>query len=357
MRIFKGIISTLLLIFVCLTGFTGFIADRLDLHRFLPHKILAISTLSFAGIHLYLNRRALWSFWTGKEKKREKTFLRGNISKNIIGWGARIGWVFVGAIIIIFYLGLSSKNILNLNNQMDSKEKLQYPEEYFILNPVIKERPPDFKEYKNARVIDLSNKIKTIDLNINDALLRRRSIRDFVNKEVSIEDVATLIRYIDGITDTVYSYSGRKIYLRTAPSAGALYGVDTYIIAWRINNLENGIYYVDYRGPYLIELATGDFSGELVSSALDQEFIKDASFAVVLTVYPARMEFKYRERSYRYCLLEAGHIAQNLYLVSDALGLATCAVGAFFDDKLSSLLGISRDETPVYILPVGIPKI
>ena len=79
-----------------------------------------------------------------------------------------------------------------------------------------------------------------------------------------------------------------------------------------------------------------------------------ASAVLVLTGIFARVHWKYADRSYRYIMLEAGHLGQNIYLAATALGLAPCGIGAFFDDDLNQLLGIDeREEATVYLLAVG----
>ena len=109
-------------------------------------------------------------------------------------------------------------------------------------------------------------------------------------------------------------------------------------------------------GHALEVLRVGDLRGEMVRIGLEQEFLGEAALVWILTVRLQRVRWKYGERAYRYALLEAGHIAQNVYLAATALGLGACAVGAFLDDDLHRLLGIDgREEFALYLLAVGRP--
>ena len=101
-------------------------------------------------------------------------------------------------------------------------------------------------------------------------------------------------------------------------------------------------------------MRAGDFRREVFDAAVSQEMVLHTGLVLVLTGIFARVHFKYVDRSYRYMLLEAGHLGQNVYLAATALGLAPCGIGAYFDDDLNRLLGVDgREEATVYLLAVG----
>ena len=101
-------------------------------------------------------------------------------------------------------------------------------------------------------------------------------------------------------------------------------------------------------------MRAGDFRREVFDAAVSQEMVLHTGLVLVLTGIFARVQFKYVDRSYRYMLLEAGHLGQNVYLAATALGLAPCGIGAYFDDDLNRLLGVGgREEATVYLLAVG----
>jgi SagB-type dehydrogenase family enzyme len=101
-------------------------------------------------------------------------------------------------------------------------------------------------------------------------------------------------------------------------------------------------------------LHAGDLRGEIVRHGLAQGFLGEASLVVVFSAIFQRLRWKYQERTYRYALLEAGHLGQNLYLAATSMGLGACAVGAFFDDDLNDMLGVDgQQEAAIYMLAVG----
>ncbi len=143
---------------------------------------------------------------------------------------------------------------------------------------------------------------------------------------------------------------------RAAPSAGACYPIDTYVVVNRVEGLEAGLYRYDVEGRRLGRLRTGDLSAAIAAACLDQEMAAEAAVVFAWVAAPARAKGRYRERAYRYVYLDAGHIGQNLHLAATALGLGCCAIGAFFDDEVNALLGVDGLEaTAVYLSVVGVP--
>jgi SagB-type dehydrogenase family enzyme len=142
--------------------------------------------------------------------------------------------------------------------------------------------------------------------------------------------------------------------LRAAPSAGALYPIETYLVIHRLADLEPGLYHYALPDQQLEQLRTGDLRQEIVQQGLMQEFLGQANLVLVFTAVLQRLRWKYQERSYRYALLEAGHLGQNLYLAATSMGLGACAVGAFLDDGLNAMLGLDgQEEAAVYMLAAG----
>jgi len=146
-------------------------------------------------------------------------------------------------------------------------------------------------------------------------------------------------------------------YFRAAPSAGGLYPIETYILARAVEGLDRGIYH--FR-PHVFDLEfikAGSYATVLAEAALGQEMIREAQATFIWTAIVARSAWKYRQRAYRYIYMEAGHIAQNLYLAGTAAGLGVWAVGAFFDDRVNGLIEVDGvEEATVYLAAVGWPK-
>ncbi len=141
---------------------------------------------------------------------------------------------------------------------------------------------------------------------------------------------------------------------RTAPSAGAQYPIETYVVAARVEGIAPVIYHYAAADHALERVRGGTFGGDLVIAGLGQGFLGQAPVVLVLSAIFGRLRWRYRERAYRYALLEAGHIGQNVYLAAEAAGLGACAVGAFFDDALNRLLDLDGvEEAALMLLPVG----
>ena len=182
-----------------------------------------------------------------------------------------------------------------------------------------------------------------------DLLIQRRSFRHFRSYLFSQEELSTLLYYIAGVRGERHGIP-RRMY----PSAGALYPLELYVILHCGRELDSGVYHYHCHSHDLCLVAKGDFRLTIAQAALSQEFLASASLVLVVTAVLPRLEQKYGERSYRYALLEAGHLGQNVYLVSQALGFATCSVGAFLDEALSELLQVDvMTEPPLYLFPVG----
>ena len=150
-----------------------------------------------------------------------------------------------------------------------------------------------------------------------------------------------------GIQRTEHGYE-----FRTAPSAGALYPIETYIAANNVEDIEQGLYHYNIKSHLIEEIKLGNFGEKLARAALDQEMCADASVVFIWTAVFRRAKWKYSQRAYRYIYLDAGHIAQNLGLAVTNVGCGSCEVGAFFDDEINSLLGIDGTEESTVCLSV-----
>lgn len=186
---------------------------------------------------------------------------------------------------------------------------------------------------------------------LEEALAARRSRRRFAGRTLSLDLLSRLLFAAQGVTG-----ESQGVQLRTAPSAGALYPLEPYVVAVRVEGLEPGLYRYLPRAHALEEIRTGDLEGALHAACLSQRPLLGAGFHLVLTELPARMVGKYGSRTDRYSAMEAGAIGQNLYLLAEALGLGTVAVGAFDDRALAALLGVDGEtEIPLLVHPVGVP--
>lgn len=184
-------------------------------------------------------------------------------------------------------------------------------------------------------------------VSVEGTLHRRRSVRDFRDAAISLEDLAQILWAAQGIT----SGDGD----RTAPSAGALFPIEITVIAGDVGSLAAGAYRYDPHRHALDPVDEGDLRRELAGAALDQECVADGAAVLVIAAVTARTAAKYGSRAERYVALEAGHVSQNVYLQAVALGLGTVAVGAFEDASVSRVAGLPRGERPLYLMPLGRP--
>jgi SagB-type dehydrogenase family enzyme len=165
-------------------------------------------------------------------------------------------------------------------------------------------------------------------------------------------ELAFLLWASTGIQRTEHGYE-----FRTAPSAGALYPIETYIAANNVEEVEEGIYHYNIKDHLLEEIKVGNFGGQLAHAALDQEMCVDSSVVFIWTAVFRRSTWKYSQRAFRYIYLDAGHIAQNLALAAVSLGCGSCEVGAFFDDEINSIVNIAEaDESTICLSVVGYPN-
>jgi SagB-type dehydrogenase family enzyme len=181
-------------------------------------------------------------------------------------------------------------------------------------------------------------------------LAKRRSQRHYRERPLSLEELAALLWATQGVT------GGHQHYpFRTAPSAGALYPVETYVAAHRVAGVAPGIWHLQVADFSLELLAAGDFRRPLVQAGLSQSFLGTAGAVFIWTGVLNRAMWKYRERAIRYLFLDAGHICQNLMLAATALGLGVCPVGAFFDDEVERLVQVDgQEEVALYLAAVGL---
>jgi len=188
--------------------------------------------------------------------------------------------------------------------------------------------------------------------NIWNALQKRRSRRLYItDKTLTLGDVSALLWATQGATA-----KHGDTFFRTAPSAGGLHPVETYLHIRAVDGLEPGLYHFRPRAFDLEYLKSGDHSRYLMRAALDQSVILGAQLAFIWSAIMARGRWKYRQRAYRYIYLDAGHIAQNLYLAAEALGLGVCAIGAFYDNLMNELFNLDGvEETVIYMAAVGWP--
>ncbi len=212
--------------------------------------------------------------------------------------------------------------------------------------------PDPYKNYDaSCQKVRLPDPRPDRKADIWDVILKRRSVRQYASRRsMSLKELALLLWATQGITA-----ESRQFQFRASPSAGGLYPIETYLMARKIRDLEPGVYHFRPQRFDLEFLKAGDWSADLANAALGQKIVADAQACFIWTAVVERSKWKYRQRAYRYIYLDAGHIAQNLYLAGTAAGMGVCGIGAFFDDQVNALVGVDGvEETAVYLASVGI---
>ncbi len=209
--------------------------------------------------------------------------------------------------------------------------------------------PEPFKTYPGAPVISLPAPKMSGGMSLWEALQKRRSSRDYTDVPLSTEDLSQLLWGASGATR---AYGGHV--LRTAPSAGALYPIETYVEVRRVTGIGEGLHHYGVKDHTLSLVRSGGLSAQLSEAALGQAMVNNAGAVFLWTAVFGRSAVKYLERAYRYVYLDAAHIAGNLLLAATALHLSACPIAALYDDEINQILGVDGDEESIlYMASVG----
>jgi SagB-type dehydrogenase family enzyme len=181
------------------------------------------------------------------------------------------------------------------------------------------------------------------NISVEEALKKRRSQRNYKPVPLSLKELSQILWATDGKTS---DWGGR-----TAPSAGATYPLEIYVIVGDVEGLKPALYYYEIDTHSLKLIKEGDLRIELSKAALNQSSIKTAPIVVVISGIFERTTGRYGKRGERYVYMEVGHCGQNIHLQAEALGLGTVMIGAFEDEKVKKVLGIK--EEIFYLCPVG----
>ncbi|SRR6266566_19992 len=216
-----------------------------------------------------------------------------------------------------------------------------------------------YKAYRFARKVQLSRDSTPRQETLEHVLLARRSVREYSGAAVSLHSLSRILEFSYGITgEAVLDDGVTRFNKRAAPSAGALFSNEIYAVALNVDGLEDGLYHYQPQDRSLECLQERDLRSDIEKAVLHPEVVANASVVLIFVAIFQRTYFKYGERGYRFALIESGHIAQNFYLVSTALGLGAVALGGFLDDQLNELLGINGvDEAVIYLMALGQPAL
>lgn len=185
---------------------------------------------------------------------------------------------------------------------------------------------------------------------LGETIAGRRSGRSLSGGGVSLSEVSALLHSGYGITQA--DAPGRPF--RATPSGGALYPIELYLFAPGSPEIEEGLYHYEPERHLLRRLGTGMPEGGIAPLFVQEELVRDAALVLLFTAVFERSVFKYGERGYRFALIEAGHIAQNISLAATALGCESVSLGGYFDHEVDELLELDGvSQSTLYALAIG----
>ena len=209
--------------------------------------------------------------------------------------------------------------------------------------------PEKYKTYPQAEKLVLPVDWSLQESRILPLLQKRRSLRRYATDVVELPDLSFLLWSSQGITARMGDH-----FLRTSPSAGALYPIETYLVINRVENLDAGLYHFDVRNFQLEKISAEIGIEKAARACLDQDFIRQANLVFFWTAVFRRSMVKYGERGFRYLFLDAGHICQNTLLAAEAIGCGGCPIAAFYDQEANRLLGVDGEhESVIYAASIG----
>ena len=189
------------------------------------------------------------------------------------------------------------------------------------------------------------------DIGLRTAIDKRQSIRQYSTVPITREELSFLLWCTQGVKQVFPD----SVSIRTVPSAGARHALETYILVNRVKKLDPGLYRFLAIDHKLVQInRTADIAEHVTSACLGQYFVMECAAVFIWIAVISRMTWRYGERGYRYIFLDAGHVCQNLYLSAEALGCGVCAIGAFSDDELNSILKLDGEQQfVIYLATVG----
>lgn len=356
---------------------TGLVSDTMDLNEFVYHEYAGYIFAGLSVIHVYVNwpqLRALWqsrtrqfssnpvpvkkpeqrsvvaskeespkgveqSFSSPKKHPTRREVLK-LVGAGVVGFFA--GWLLRRPAEAASAASMAGQDVGMLYHRWST------PGYADAISAVLNwgRQPSLYKDYAWAERHPLPP-VESPAMLLSEAITQRRSLRDYANRTMTLAELSWLLHSTSGITAPAAG-------LRAAPSAGAQYPLETYVVVNRLEGLPTGIYHYAVAEHAVASLRQGEFGPAIMHASLGQAFVAQADVVIVLTAILQRLRWRYRERSYRYALLEAGHVGQNIYLAAEAVGMGACAVGAYFDDDVNELLEIDGEqEFALYLVTVG----
>lgn len=188
---------------------------------------------------------------------------------------------------------------------------------------------------------------------LTSILRKRRSVRNFTGESIGLKSLSSILFNSGGISfftkDGDYNMTKRNY-----PSAGARYPLEVYTLILNCEGVKKGLYHYNVKDNLLELLVEKDLSKWVIKALGGEFWATKSSVIIIITSILDRTKIKYGDRGYQYSLIEAGHLAQNISILSTELGLGSCAIGGFIDIEVDKLLDIiNQKEFALYLIAVG----
>jgi SagB-type dehydrogenase family enzyme len=204
-------------------------------------------------------------------------------------------------------------------------------------------------------IVELPAPLKKFDFSLDQVLTSRRSVRKFSSCTIGLQPLSTILHYAYGVNLEKGKTNSLRA-LRTVPSGGALYPLEIFFHSTQITGLASGIYHYNPIQHHLRLIKEGDATSEISAGMVQKDITTNALLTIFISAVFERSIFKYGNRGYRFIFLEAGHVAQNINLISQALGLGCLNIGGYFDRKIDDLLDFDGlTQSTIYISAIGKP--
>ncbi len=213
------------------------------------------------------------------------------------------------------------------------------------------ERQP-VKDYPNYPIIELPKESISKRQLLSESYNISANFNKFYqlsSKAISLQVLSQLLYLTNGVT-RVKEYNQKKIFFRASPSGGALYPVEIYLCVNNVEGLEKGLYYYNVHQHSIVLIQDQDILSDINEATFDNELISQAPLVFILTAVFERIYWKYKDRAFRYALMDTGYILENLVIASALLNLKANLIGDFIDRKMNNMLNINHENEATFIV-------
>ncbi len=213
------------------------------------------------------------------------------------------------------------------------------------------ERQP-VKDYPNYPIIELPQESLSQKQLLSESYNISSKFNKFYqlsSKVISLEILSQLLYLTNGVT-RVKEYNQKRIFFRASPSGGALYPAEIYLCVNNVESLEKGLYYYNVHQHSIVLIQDKDCLSDINEATFNTELISQAPLVFILTAVFERIYWKYKDRTFRYALMDIGYILENLVLASAYLNLKANLIGDFIDMKVNDVLNINHENEATFMV-------